>query len=188
MSKEVVSFGTRQPAPSEVNRESAINPANSAEEKLANAREVRTRIPMSVPRQRLSCPDIVGHHVHWINDEPGRIMQAQQAGYEFVGKEEAHINIGDVAGDIFGEGTDMGDRVSVVVGTQRDDKTPLRAYLMKIRNEWYREDQSQAQSRVDDIHQAMRQGKQRPDGISDADLTNRYVKSVNMSSTYSRRG
>ena len=178
----------RQPLASEEQKAAAINPANSAEQKLSEAREQRTRIPMSVPRQRLTCPEIAGHHVHWINDEPGRVMQAQQAGYEFVSPQEALITINDLAGSMIGEGPDMGSRVSVVVGIQRDDKTPMRAYLMKIRNEWYREDQRQIQEKVDDIQQAMRQGKQRPDGVPEADLTNRYVKSVNMSSTYSRRG
>lgn len=174
--------------PSTQDKEAAINPANSQAEKKAEAAETRSRIPMSVPRQRLTSPHIPGHHVHWLNDEPGRILQAQQAGYEFVSSEEALITMPDLAGSQLGEGTDMGSRVSIVVGTQRDDKTPLRAYLMKIRDEWYRADQQETQDRVDAVQQAMRQGQQRPAGIPEADLTNRYVKSVNMSSTYSRRG
>jgi hypothetical protein len=163
----------------------AINPANSQEQKMDAAREMRTRIPMSVPRAKLATPEIPGFHVHWLNDYPGRILQAQQAGYEFVSQEEALVTMPDLAGSPVGAGTDLGSRVSVVVG-KNEDGTPLRAYLMKLRQEWYREDQAVAQQRVDQIHGAIEHGKQQGDAAGDN--THRYVKSVSVKGTYSRRG
>ena len=182
---EALSFGTRVNAllATEENKSEAINPANSAEQKMEVAREKRTRIPMSAPRAKLATPEIPGFHSHWLNDYAGRILQAQQAGYEFVSQEEALVTMPDLAGDAVGSGTDLGSRVSVVVG-KNEDGTPLRAYLMKIRNEWYKEDQDAQQERVDKLHDAMRQGNQQVGG----DQTHRYVKSMNMQSTYSRRG
>jgi hypothetical protein len=179
------SFGARASAilESEANKSAAINPANSAEDKLAEAGEARSRIPMSVPRAKLATPELPGMHSHWINDYPGRIMQAQQAGYEFVSQEEALITMPDLAGSALGQGTDLGSRVSVVVGANADG-SPLRAFLMKLRNEWFLADQASSAQRVDALDEAMRQGKQATGG----DDRHRYVKSVSMKSTYSRKG
>lgn len=182
---ETASFGKRALAlqESEANKAEAINPSNSKEDKMAEAGEKRRRIPMSVPRAKLSTPEIAGYHSHWVNDYPGRITQAMDAGYTFVDREEALFTSGDLAGDPLGTGSDMGSRVSQVVG-KNDDGSPLRAYLMKIPNEFYREDQQAIQDRVNAVDEAMRQGKQSVDG----DGSNRYVKSMNMKSTYSRSG
>jgi len=181
---EVTSFANRPSVvASEESKLDAINPANSAAQTMEVEREKRTRIPMSAPRAKLSTPLIPGYHCHWLNDYTGRILQASQGGYEFVTKEEALVTMPDLAGDPLGSGTDLGSRVSVVVG-KNEDGTPLRAYLMKIREEWFAEDQASSQTRVDSVHEAMRQGKQSVDG----DASNRYVKSVKMQSTYSRRG
>lgn len=174
------SFGVRA---SQETKPDAINPANSAEQKMQASREARTRIPMSVPRAKLATPELAGYHCHWINDYPGRILQAQQAGYEFVPSEEALVTMPDLAGSPLGAGTDLGSRVSVVVGKQ-EDNSPLRAYLMKLRSEWYKEDQAVSQDRVDQIHGAIERGNQQVDG----DTSNRYVKSVSVKGTYSRRG
>ena len=169
------------PTPSEEGKETAINPANSAEQKLEAAAAQRTRIPMSIPRTKMSTPDIPGFHCHWINDYTGRIMQAQQAGYSFVSQKEAVLVSPDIAGTQLGAGTDLGSRVSIVVGGA-EDGSPLRAYLMKLPLEFYNADQSKMNKHVDDIHDAMRQGNQQVQG----DMSNRYVKSVSMTSTYNR--
>ncbi|CAB4120854.1 hypothetical protein UFOVP2_31 [uncultured Caudovirales phage] len=178
-------FGARAAAlvASQQGPEAPVNPATSQADKIDEAREMRTRIPMSVPRAKLTTPDIPGFHCHWVNDYPGRVMQANQAGYEFVNQEEALITIPDLAGSALGSGTDLGSRVSLVVG-KNEDGTPLRAYLMKIRLEWYKEDQQAGQQRVDQIDDAMRQGNQAVAG----DKSHRYVKSMNMKSTYSSKG
>ena len=180
----IPAFGARVAAlvASQKNVEERINPANSQEDKLDASREMRTRIPMSVPRAKLTTPELPGFHCHWVNDYPGRILQASSAGYEFCSQDEALITINDLAGSALGQGTDLGSRVSLVVG-KNEDGSPLRAYLMKIRLEWYKEDQLAGQSQVDKIHEGMRQGLPVA-----GDASNRYVKTNSMKSTYSQRG
>ncbi len=165
--------------------ESSINPANSPEQKKEAEREVRTRIPMSVPRAKLTTPEIPGYHSHWINDVPGRILQAMQAGYTFVSKEEALINMPDLAGDVVGEGTDLGSRVSVVVGRDESER-PLRAYLMKLPDALYCEDQAAHDARVDSIHDAMMTGAQKVDGESHIDRAKRYVRKAARTNSFTR--
>lgn len=164
----------------------SVNPANSPEQQLADSKKTRSRIPMSVPRPKLSTPEIPGYHVHWINDYVGRIAQAVQGGYEFVDQSEALITMPDLAGASLGKGTDLGSRVSVVVG-RGEDGAPLRAYLMKIRQEWFDEDQKAGQERVDAVHEALRRGAQKNPTDSPEDAALRYVKRVRMTSTYSRK-
>lgn len=167
----------------EDSKQAAINPANSTEQKLEVERDRRTRIPLSVPRAKLSTPDLPGYHCHWVNDTPGRISQAIQGGYDYVSQGETIIASGNAAGDPLGHGTDLGSRVSVVVGSH-EDGNHLRAYLMKIRLEWFKEDQDLGQERVNNLHDAMRSGNQ----ASGGDSSNRYVKSAQFKSNYSRAG
>lgn len=163
----------------------AANPTLSQADRISEAAEVRTRIPMSVPRARLSTPDIPGFHCHWINDHPGRVAQAVQAGYVFVSKSEALVTVPDLAGSLVGEGTDLGDRVSLVVG-RGEGGTPLRAYLMKIRQEWYHEDQRAHIAHVDAIHEALRQGKQKNSGDDPTDMDKRYISRARFKANNSR--
>ena len=176
-------FGKRTVSAVESTKETsgAVNPALSPEEKLGAEATKRTRIPMSAPKAKLSTPEIPGFHLHWINDYVGRVQQAIAGGYEFVKPEETMVNNFSLSGGEIGTGTDMGTRVSVVVGKD-DNGHPLRAYLMKQRNEWYEEDQAATQDRVDALHEGMRQGKQQEEQQT------AYVKRVQMKSTYSRRG
>lgn len=115
------------------------NPAN---EKATSMPE-RTRIPMSVPRQKLQVPDIPGYHLHWMNGTASRLAQAQQAGYTFVDKDEINVTNFDVAGDLEDSGsTDLGTRVSIVAGSGgAKDSDVVRLYLMKLPLEYWEADQ-----------------------------------------------
>ncbi len=133
----------------------ALNPANSLEEKLqAHIEERFDRIPMSVPQQKLATPELPGFHCHWINDYPGRINQAMRAGYSFVEPGEAVINNSSLAGDQYGNGTDLGSRISLTVG-QAEGGGGLRAYLMKIPSKLFEQDQRAIAAHVDQVHDAM---------------------------------
>lgn len=165
----------------EPGKEAVANPANSAETTQARQREVRRRIPMSIPKAKLSVPEISGYHLHWINDYPGRIDQALQSGYEFVTPEEAMLsNFSLGASQSVSGNTDLGSRVSIVVG-RGDDATALRAYLMKIREDWYAEDQAISQQRVDNISQQIKKGIIGADQESGLDKSKRYVRQADFS-------
>lgn len=162
--------------------EKDANPSIGQKDRIAD--QASGRIPMSAPQLKLLLPAIPGMHCHWLNDTAGRIQAALQGGYEFIKPEEVHVNPRDLAGDPAASGvTDMGSRVSVVVGSD-DRGNPLRAYAMKIREEWYKADQAAIQARTDGVEDAMRQG--RTSGGQGADNSNRYVKTVNLKSSYSR--
>jgi hypothetical protein len=104
--------------------------------------------------------DIPGYHLHILNDSPGRIEEALSAGYEFVSPSE----IGGVANNVTSKNTDLGDKVRFLVGTQ--DSGGLYAYLMKIRQEWYDEDQTELQRANDRVDNAIKNGKNTKDGTN----------------------
>lgn len=100
-------------------------------------RQPRARIPFGVPRSKLAVlGEIPGFYLQWINDIGGRIEEAQAGGYEFVSKAEIHL----APGSSVAPNSDLGDRVSMVVGTIKQTGASLRAYLMKIRSEYKDED------------------------------------------------
>jgi len=104
---------------------------------------------------------IEGYHLHIFNDSPGRIEQALDVGYEFVSPDE----IGSVSTNVVSRNTDIGDKVRFLVGTDGDNQ-PQYAYLMKIRQEFYDEDQLALQTKNNKIDDAIRGGKLNKDGYN----------------------
>lgn len=96
---------------------------------------------------------IPGYHLCYINDVPGNIMQAKDGGYEFVSSKEVEFGNDSVVSRNATEGTG----VKVLVGTN-EDNSPMFAYLMKIRNEFYEEDQADIQAYSDKINEQIRGG------------------------------
>ena len=98
--------------------------------------------------------EIPGYKLYIFNDTPGRIQQAQSSGWEFVHPEE----VGGATTNVVSRNTDIGDKVRYLVGTT-DGGEPLFAYLMKIKTEWWEEDQRELQVRNDKTDAAIRGGK-----------------------------
>ena len=133
-----------------------MSPANERQ----RGTEARTRIPMSVPQQRLVVPEISGFHLHWMRGTAERIQQALNAGYEFVNDDEVDtVGLG-VANDAGQSGnSDLGTRVSLLAGGESGpDGQPIRLYLMKIKNEWWAEDQSRMEDRNEQVARTLRGG------------------------------
>lgn len=102
---------------------------------------------------------IEGFHLHIFNDVPGRIQQALDGGYVFVTPDE----IGSVKENVVSRNTDLGDKVRFLVG--RDETgDALYAYLMKIKQEWYEEDQMAMQEKNNLVDDAIRNGGSPKDG------------------------
>ena len=104
------------------------------------------RVPLGSARQKLLAGTRPGYVRHWFNDVGGRIPAALQAGYEFVRKDGEATT------------TDMGEAISQVVGT-KEGGGGLTAYLMEIREDWYREDQAKKQEAVDAVEATIRRGE-----------------------------
>jgi hypothetical protein len=85
-----------------------------------------------------------GYHYHVINDKDGRIPSKQAQGYEFVYSEKP---IGDFQ---VGEATALGSLVCKPVGNGRV------GYLMRIKQEFYDEDQAAKAKIVDATEAALK--------------------------------
>ena len=139
----------------------------------------RTRIPMSMPLQKLQVPDIPGYHMHWMNGTPSRIAQALKAGYTFVDPIEADVvNTGIADGADASGNTDMGSRVSIVAGGGAgEDGKEQRLYLMKLPLELWEEDQKALESRNEQVAASIRGGQ--ADGTANPNGSeNRYIPQV----------
>ncbi len=106
----------------------------------------RKRIPLGVPQLKLSAPKRAGFHRHWLNDTGGRIQAAEQAGYSFVENEQASEEEGRAR------------YLSRVVGV-KEDGSPMTAYLMEIRQDWYDEDQAEKQNQITAKESEIRRGR-----------------------------
>lgn len=141
----------------------------------------RKRIPFDGPTLRLVVPEIPGYVLYWFLDSPGRIERAQQASYEFVDRDEVKVNNRELGSSVLTDGnTDMGTRVSTVAGGRdvnaRGEAT--RLYLMKIKEEWWREDQEAKLgpgSRLDGVRKALLSGMLGREGQRGEDNAQVYV-------------
>jgi len=136
---------------SEANTENKQNPANDPKVELQRQRP--PRIPMSSQRRRLQVADMPGWHLHWFKEE--NIPDAMQAYYEFVHRGEVSLNQSGVANRSVEDGnTDLGTNVSIVAG-KHEDGSPQRLVLMKIREEYFLEDQRDLMKRNAQILEAI---------------------------------
>jgi hypothetical protein len=150
-----------------------INPASRSETTSAE----RKRIPMSVPVQRLEVPDIPGYHQHWFLGTSERLQRAMDGGYEFVDEREVKINNVSLGGDSAASGsTDMGSRVSIVSGQEvGKDGQPVRLVLMKIRQEWWEDDQQLIEDRNTKVRDSLLGGMIGAENDRPGDTQHRYV-------------
>lgn len=150
-----------------------MNPANAGGKTKAE----RQRIPMSVPVQRLEAPEIPGYHLHWFVGSGDRLQRAIDGGYEFVNANEMKLNSVGLGGDSTISGnTDMGSRVSIVSGQEvGKDGQPTRLVLMKIKQEWYEEDQKLVDEKNGKLAQALTSGMIGSEQDAAGDARHRYV-------------
>lgn len=98
--------------------------------------------------------EIPGYDLRWFNDTPGRLQQAQQGGWGFVGRDEVTRPDGNKVVDA-NSSTDS--RHSAIAGVL-ENNAPLNMYLMKIRKEWREEDQADAQRKINETEAHMVRG------------------------------
>lgn len=111
---------------------------------MAQARKKRSarqsnRVPAGGQRQRLTVGEDYkdeNYVYRWVNDEAGNIDRYLQGGYEFV---ESDAQVGEDQQD---HGQPVDRTVSSQVGRTRYS-TNGTAYLMRIRREYYDEDQEE---------------------------------------------
>jgi len=107
-------------------------------------------------RYKLTTPEIQGYMTRWANDDGVRIQAlTEQDDYDFVLKSEISNEVGDP--DIEGN-SDMGSQVRRIVGTKENGE-PLYAYLLKIRKEFYEENQKEKQDEIDEVERQIKRGQ-----------------------------
>ena len=94
---------------------------------------------------------------HWFNDDPGRLERAEAGGYRFVSPEFVP-SLGRSAIHSDASDPESGARVSLVVS--RGDPI-IRAYLMEIKEEFYKEDQIKKEKRNAQVDEALALGGSR---------------------------
>lgn len=118
------------------------NPADKATQAATADKPVRRRVSMSLPVRKLEMPDLPGYHLHWFLE--GRIPRAMEGGYEFVKSDELPVNQKGVGTDSTISGNaDLGTNISVISG----EADLQKLVLMKIREEFWREDQRELELR-----------------------------------------
>tara|TARA_R110000868_G_scaffold72639_6_gene211418 strand:+ start:119 stop:646 length:528 start_codon:yes stop_codon:yes gene_type:complete len=149
-----------------------VNPANRPGGTTAE----RKRIPMSVPVQRLQTEELPGYHLHWFLGTAERIKRATDGGYEFVDANEMKTNNLSLGGDSAASGNiDMGSQVSAIAGGLDEKGQPSRMILMKIKQEWYDEDQKLLENRNEQVASALRGGLMGAESDRPGDTMHRYV-------------
>lgn len=104
------------------------------------------RVPFGVSRTKLEVPmHIEGYHLHWINDTAGRVIEAQNGGYTFVEPKEVGA-------------PESGSQIKRLVG-RNEDGSAMYAYLMKIEQRFYEEDQAALKRENDKFDTAIRRGE-----------------------------
>lgn len=115
----------------------------------------KDRVPLGATRQKLSVPPRQGYERRWINDDGARLQQALAADWKFV--EDPNLKVGDDNGN-----SSVDSRVSRVVGKKKNGHE-LRAFLMEIEADLYKEDQAEKQKQLDEVDRAIKRGNVRND-------------------------
>lgn len=156
----------------------AINPSNKPPAELAKEAPARKRIPMSTPRRKMEAAEIPGFHLHWFLES--NVHAAIQGGYEFVDINEVPLNQHGVGTDTAVSGSsDLGSRVKIVAGIGVDNQ-PEYQVLMKIREEWWQDDQKAIEARNASVLSAIFKEEHimGSDKVPAEDKNLRYVKTA----------
>jgi hypothetical protein len=94
-----------------------------------------------------------GYEYRIVNDSGDRVQQLVDAGYEFV--DASTVQVGDKR---INSTTPEGTHAQVSVGGG------MKAYVMRIREDWYKEDQAAKQARVNEMEDTIKQNAAGFDG------------------------
>ena len=137
------------------------------EERELRKAERKARVPIGSHRMKLKADTREGYIRRWVNDTPGRLDMFREAGYEHV--TDPKLVVGE--GDDINQRPGIDSMVSRAVGI-REDNQPLRAYLMEIPEEFYKEDQESKMAQVEEREEALRRGQDNQGGPG---VDGRYV-------------
>ena len=107
----------------------------------------RNRVPFGAHRRRLAVHKKDENYVYyWFNDTQDRLQRALAAGYEFATRKMVG-DVGDL--DVNNQNSDLNSKVSKKINET------LTTYLMRIKKEFYDEDQALKQLEADKVDEAI---------------------------------
>lgn len=110
------------------------------EDQAVEATSVRPkRVPVGMRPKMAVVGKSPEYEYRWVNDIPGRIALFKQGGWELCTNDE--VDVGNFRAE---ESNGEGSLACMVV----DGGTGMKAYVMKIRKDWYLEDQRAAEAEV----------------------------------------
>ena len=143
---------SKPPSVESTNTEVKDTPTQTArprQEKLARDK----RVPLGRQVTKLNVegknPNRVYRHV---NDDGGRLQQAQSGGYRFESDDSLKMGEGE------DPNVDIGSAICQRVGTKVDG-TALMGYLMSIDKDWYNEDQAEKMAKIDELDKRIQRGE-----------------------------
>lgn len=126
--------------------ESRVSPEEKAQETRPE------RVPIGTHRDKLVARNIPDGYVgRFVNDTDNNVERYVQAGYQFVTDTKVLIGQKTVDAD-----RGVGSTIWKTVGTKKDG-TPLIAYLMVQRQDWYEQDQIAKQKEIDNTMGELKQ-------------------------------
>ena len=148
---------------------------------VEKAKARKERVPLGILRTKLRADQREGFTRRWINDKPGRLDDAVNAGYGFVSDPDDKEKVGD--GSDVAQVAGIGTVISRTVG-QHEDGRPMRAYLMEIEKETYDGDQEEKTRQVDEKEDSIRRGHDNQGRPGDG---SRYVPSAGIKIEHGRK-
>jgi len=121
----------------------------------------RNRNKIDGMRQKLHAPEISGYQTRWVNDYTGRIQSlTEHDDYSFVSKSEISDPMGraEVGDPNVTPELQVGDRVARIVGA--DGGSPVYAYLMKKRKEFFLQDQAEKEKELLEVETQLKRGRE----------------------------
>ena len=109
----------------------------------------KKRVPLGVPRLRMSVSGRTGFKRRWVNDKGDRISQALEGGYSLVPRDGAEFTEEDVVN----RNDSLNNAVSKSVNSGES-----KAYLMEIPTALYNADQKVKAANINDTEEGLRRG------------------------------
>lgn len=158
-------------------------PQNPGQDPIQGKKDKSSRIPMSIPQLKLEVPEIPGWHLYWAVES--NLPRFFQGGYELVYDKEIHVNQTGIGSQHSISGNmDLGTRVAIAAGVKENGDTEYLV-LVKIEEEYYREDQSKIEDLNRRVLRAIFKEKKPVDvggqGNNPGETQQRYVDQADIS-------
>ena len=139
------------------------------------ARKRKGGVPLGIHHSKMSVPDDLipkGKVGRWINDTKNRLSIALGDDWEFLNStDDSHVG-----GGLSDKNSDIGTRISQIVGSDGKTNEPMRAYLMVKWEDWYIEDQDKKDEKIRALDEGIGRGGMGLDVKPNVDKSHFYGK------------